>query len=754
MKRSDQGRRASLDRRWDVRRLMGAASLAALLGSATLAQAETSSPPDTEPTSGAVTPLIVTAQRRPSTVVETDAALSAFSRASLEATNTRTFEDLARLDPSVQLSAYQGEMQIFVRGVGAVTFIGGFDTSVSVSLDGVYLSRPAAVGPAFFDLDRVEVLKGPQGVLYGRNATGWAINLVTRAPTRTWTREAALTVGNYDAIEAFAAVSGPLSDTLALRIALGAHHRDGYTKLVMAGANGALHTTDAEDRKDLTTRLRLDWTPSDRLTASLSADYYQANDRAVVFHVAGPGYDNSAGFSAWIGQGQIGPIGEHALSASVLPYNRPQTWGLAGKVTYDLGGAALTSLTALRHTQPENYTDMSNSTVLGESQFKAENARQVSQDLQLVSSGETRLTYLAGVSYFRERNTIRNEFQFPFVASQFGLSPSATCCVLRADGRTRTDAVSAFGDITYAMTPKWRATLGGRYSHERRGGANLLDYRNLLSINAVRFSPATFEGFTPRAALEFHPATDQLVYLSATKGFKAGGFNVGSAQNTPYSPETVWAYELGGKLSTAQGRLRLDLTAFHYDCSDLQVQDVIANSVMIRNAATAKVDGVEASLLARPSAFLALDAAATWLDARFDRYDTVNTKTPALGVLDLSGNPLPQAPRFKAHAGAEARWSAGGAGTVRLRGDVNWQGRTYFSAFKDPRATQAGFWWLKARATWSPASRPYEIAAFIDNITNAQVFTNVSITGDLDGSRALGNMAPPRTFGLRFSYSR
>lgn len=739
-------------RRTSVQSLFAGAGVVAVLAGAGLAQAADIAPG--ADTSGLVSELVVTALRRTSTVDETDAALSAFSQAGLEATNTRTFEDLARLEPSVQLSAYQGEMQLFVRGVGAVTFIGGFDTSVAVSLDGVYLSRPSSIGPAFFDLDRVEVLKGPQGVLYGRNATGGAINLVTRGPTQTWTREAALTVGNYGAVEAFGAVSGPLSDDLALRIAVGANHRDGYTKLVTAGQDGALHTGDAEDRKDITGRLRLDWTPSDRLSASLSADYFRADDRAVVFHFAGAGYDNNPAFKAWVGQGQVGPLGEHTVFASVTPYSRPENWGLSGKVTYDLGGATLTSMTALRHTRPENYTDMSNSTVLGESQFKAERARQFSQDLQLVSSDATRLTYLAGLSYFRERNAIRNEFQFPFVASQFGLTPSPTCCVLRADGQTRTDALAAFGEVTYAVTPRLRATLGGRYSHERRGGSNLLDFRGLLSLNAARFKPATFDGFTPRAAVEFRPAAGRLLYASATKGFKAGGFNVGSAQNTPYAPEKVWSYEVGSKLTTAQGRVQLNLAGFHYDYTDLQVQDVIDNSVLVRNAATAKIDGFEAALSARPNAFLALDAAATWLDARFDRYNTINTKTPVLGVLDLSGDPLPQAPRFKAHGGAEMSWPVSSAGTLRLRGDINWQGRIYFSAFKDPRARQDGFWWLKARATWSPANRPYEVAAFIDNITNEQVFTNVSITGDLDGSRALGNMAPPRTFGVRFSYSR
>jgi iron complex outermembrane receptor protein len=732
--------------------VLGAAGAAAILAGAGLAQAADLAP-DRDP-SGVVSELVVTAMRRTSTVDETDAALSAFSQAALQATNTRTFEDLARLDPSIQLSAYQGEMQLFMRGVGAVTFVGGFDTSVAVSLDGVYLSRPSAIAPAFFDLDRVEVLKGPQGVLYGRNATGGAVNLVTRGPTQTWTREAALTRGNYDAVEALAAVSGPLSDNLALRIAVGANHRDGYTRLMTSGQDGALSPGDAEDRKDITARLRLDWTPSNRLSTSLSADYFRADDRAVVFHFAGPGYDNNPAFNAWIGQGQLGPVSEHTVFASVAPYNRPKNWGVSGRMAYDLGGATLMSLTSLRRTQPENYTDMSNSTVLGESQFKAERARQFSQDLQLVSSEATRLTYLAGLSYFRERNTIRNEFQFPFVASQFGLTPSPECCVLRADGQTRTDALAAFGEVRYAVTPRLRATLGGRYSHERRGGFNLLDYRGLLSINVARFTPATFNGFTPRAVLEFRPGAGQLLYASATKGFKAGGFNVGSAQNTPYAPEKVWSYELGSKLTAAQGRLRVNLAAFHYDYTDLQVQDVIDNSVLIRNAATAKIDGFEAALTARPTAVLALDAAATWLEARFDQYETVNTKTPTLGVLDLSGNPLPQAPRLKAHGGAEMSLPLGAAGALRLRGDVNWQGRVYFSAFKDPRARQDGFWWLKARATWSPTNGPYEVAAFMDNITNEQVFTNISITGDLDGSRALGNMAPPRTFGVRFSYSR
>jgi len=697
--------------------------------------------------------IVVTATRRPLSGQAVPASIDVLPAERLKADSINRFEDLARVDTSLQLSAYQGETQLFLRGIGAVTFIGGFESSVAVNLDGVYLGRPTAVAPALFDVERVEILKGPQGSLYGRNATGGAINIVTRAPTDTWHSDASLTVGNYGRADVFSGISGPLAKGVSFRVAVGTNNHDGFTRLYLGRSeDGHAIIRHAEDQHDVTARARVDWDISPAVTLQVSGDYYRADDRAIVFHFAGPGYANNPLFAARLATGEVGGYGSRTINTSFLPYNQPENWGVSARFISDIQGATLTSTTAYRKTRPRNLDDMSNSTVLGESQFKSEDSDQFSQEFELRSAAASRLRYLLGASSFRERNTVRNEFFIPFLATYLGGSGSADCCLLRANGQVNTDAYAVFGEIGYPILPATILTVGGRFGHERRWGANFLDFAGLMTVNQARLAPVTFESFTPKFVLEHDLGGVGNAYASITKGYKSGGFNVGSAQNTPYSPEEVWSYEAGIKLRVT-GHSTLNLAAFHYDYTNLQVQDVDKTTVLIRNAATAKVDGIEISTKFEISHRFRIEGAGTFLNARYSRYTTVNTKLPQLGVIDLSGNPLPQAPRWRGNADAEYDQPIGDWGTLHIRGGASWQDRTYFSAFKDPLATQAPYWWLKARATIIPARQHYRVALFADNLTNTRAFTNISLTGDLDGSRALGNLAPPRTWGAELSYT-
>lgn len=727
----------------------GIASIAIVAPVPAMAQAT----PDLSVEDGSWADIVVVAQRRPSRADEVAGSIDLVTAKDLTATSTRTFDDLARIDTSLQLAAYQGETQLFVRGLGAVTYIGGFESSVGVYADGVYLSRPSAVGPAFFDLDRVEVLKGPQGSLYGRNATGGAIQLVSRAPSDRWEREAQITLGNYENIDAFAALSGPVSENLSFRLAVGSNNHSGYTALDFGatGSSGVRRIEYAEDRHDLTGRLTIDWHPAGMFRLQVTGDYYKADDRAVVFHFAGPGYANNPLFLGRIGQGDVGPYGRRVINSSLLPFNRPENIGLAGKATVNFPFGMVTSVTAFRRTRPQSKDDLSNSTVLGESQFKAERASQLSEDLTLASHPGADVGYVAGVSFFRERNSIRNEYFFPFLLDYLGGTGTADCCLLKANGTTRTDAFAAFGDLDLPLTGPLRLVAGARWSTERRGGQNLLQFTNLQTINDAPFVPATFSAFTPKLGLRYQLGRSAHLFVTASNGFKSGGYNIGTADNGPYRPEKVWSYEVGGSVELPAAGLSLKGAVFHYDYSDLQVQDVVANSVIIRNAATAKVDGIEMEGRFEPVKAVAIEASGTYLNAHFSKYSTTNLKAPELGVLDLSGNPLPQAPRFKGRLSGVYRLDVARDWTAALRIDALWQGRIYFTAFRDFRATQAPFAWLKARLTLHPSSGDYEFAAFVDNLTNRRVFTNISITGDLDGSRANGNMAPPRTYGIQMS---
>lgn len=702
---------------------------------------------DSEPGAGDI---VVTTQRRPALEGDVPASTDVLSRDRLLASTVRSFDGLARVDTGTEIAAYQGETQIFVRGVGAVTFIGGFDGSIGVYSDGVYLSRPSAIAPAMFDVDRVEILKGPQGTLYGRNATGGAINIISRGPTENWTGDFASTVGNYNNVDFTGAIGGPVAQNLSFRLAVGSNNHSGYTTLYFGKTSaGSSITRHAEDQHDVTTRLSLRWQATPSLAVDLAADYYRADDRAVVFQFSGPGYDNSPLFRARISAGEVGPYGRRQVSTSFLPFNRPENWGLRSKVSLDLGSATLSWINAYHRTRPQNFDDLTNSTILGESQFKQEDASQLSQEIVLASDlTDAKLHYVLGASYFRERNQIRNEFFFPYLAGYLGGSGQPDCCLLKANGSTSIDTVAAYGEATVSLTPVLSLTGGGRYSEDRKSGRNLLDFVGYALQNDALLKPVRFHSFTPKVGLELRPRPGMLFYANVSRGFKAGGFNVGSTQNSPYEPESIWAYELGFKVDVLKSA-HLSGSAFHYDYSDMQVQDVAANTVLIRNAASAKVDGVEARVVAQPFTSTHLDLSATYLHARFSDYSTINTKTPQLGLLNLSGNPLPQSPTVKVNAGIEQSIPGPGNWAITARGDVTWQDRIYFSAFKDPRATQAAYWWIKARLTLASPSRRDQISFFADNLTDTHAFTNISITGDLDGSRGSGNLAPPRTYGVQ-----
>lgn len=694
--------------------------------------------------------IVVTAQRRPVEVEKVPAAIDLVSSRLLKETSTRTFEGLARIDPSLQLSAYQGETQMFIRGIGAVTFIGGFDSSVAVFSDDIYLSRPSAVAPALFDVERVEILKGPQGSLYGRNATGGAILLVNRKPSDQWEGEASLVAGNYRTASGFAAIGGPLSSTLSLRAAVGTNNHGGYTRLDFGAVGGGRRRIEgAENQHDITGRLSLRWRPGDTVTVDFVADYYRADDRAVVFHFAGPGYANNPIFLARIGQGEVGPYGRRTITTSQRPFNRPENAGVSGKITVDTAIGTLSSLTAFRRTHPMNRNDMSNSTVLAENQYKEEQSSQLTQDLVLASAAGKISSYVIGMSYFHERNEIRNEYFFPFLLDYLGLPGSAGCCLLKANGTVRTDAVALFADGETPIAGALRLVAGARWSREWREGSNLLDFTGFQTINRAPFIPSNFSAFTPKVGLHYRPQGGVQAYATLSRGFKSGGYNIGTADNAAYRPEKIWAYEIGSRIRIAPLAMDVDLSAFHYDYSDLQVQDVAGNTVVIRNAASAKVDGAELALKLKPAPRLSIDASGTYLHARFTRYRTVNLKTPELGVLDLAGHPLPQAPRFKGRISGEYRLPLDHGSSLALRLDALWQDRIYFSAFKDPRATQGAFAWLKARMSLRPSDW-LEVAAFVDNLTNVRTFSNISITGDLDASRATGNLTAPRTFGVEF----
>ena len=413
--------------------------------------------------------IVVTAQRRETRLQTTAVAISALSSDALALRSISDVQSLGKSSASMDVSIYQGEAQIYIRGIGYTGLIGGTDSSTAVHLNGIYLSRSSGAVPGFLDVERVEVVRGPQGTLYGRNATGGSVNIISKAPTDQFTAEGEATIGNYDTYRLFAAAGGPIAgDKLTARVAVQMQQRDGYTRAT--GPNGTVR--HIEDQKDVAGRLTVSFKPSDNFKLDVIGDAYRADDSGSVWLYFGPGTGTNPFLRQYIAaRGGAAPAAKsRQIGSDVEPINRPLIWGVTGRMTWNLGEYTLTSLTGYRRTHPYNFNDLDITSASAITQLREEKHRQFSQELQVSSPASKPFEWIAGLYYFRETNDVRNEYLFPFVDDQFGLPDTPTCCTLELNGRATTRAFAAFGEANYDLTDRLNLVAGGRYSSERRGG--------------------------------------------------------------------------------------------------------------------------------------------------------------------------------------------------------------------------------------------------------------------------------------------
>lgn len=705
---------------------------------------------------GILEEIVVSAQRRETSLQTTAVSVTALSSSNLIERSIKNVEDLGIVVPGMQVSFYQGEAQIYIRGIGQSSAIGGGDSPTALHLDGVYVSRSANATSGLFDLERVEVLRGPQGTLYGRNSTAGSINLISRGPTQEFEYEARATLGNHDRMEFYSAIGGPVSETIGVRLAAQVEERDGYTRVgypVEGAPPGQRLVREAEDKSDRMARLTVVAKPTDTLTVTLKGDYYEANDRGAVWHYFGPGLGTQPLYQALAPESIRPRPYERRNSSNVNYFNKPRMWGAQGRIEWTVGDYRISSLTAYRKTRPYNYNDLDLTYADAADQLRQEDQKQFSQEIQITSPTDGALKWIAGVYYFDETNDIRNEYRFSFIDTLFGLPEDPSCCTLNLNGSLGTKAVAAFGEATYDVGGRLSIVAGARYSTEKRSGNNLVVFDGIPPImnNVTELEAKRYHAFTPKFGVNFSATERIFLYASASKGFKSGGFNAPGFQNEPFDPEFIWAYEAGLKATTADRRLRTNVAVFLYDYSDLQIADVEAASTVIRNAAESRITGVDVELSWLPLHNLRIDAGVSWLDAKFSKGLLLDPAFPERGVQDLDGRSMPKAPEWKLALGVQydARFATGAV--VSLRADYAWQDEIYFSAFNVPDLHEGSFGWAKARVTFAPASDRWSISAFIDNATDEKVASSKIFNGSIIGGTVTGNLAPPRTYGLAFT---
>lgn len=698
--------------------------------------------------------IIVTAQRRGENLQSTPLAITALTGTTLRQQQITDVAAIQSVAPSVQIGTGYGGARISIRGIGANNVSPGAETRVAYYLDGAYISRPEAILGTFFDISRIEVLRGPQGTLYGRNAIAGTINVITADPTSELDGFVQGTVGNYGLIQTEGAVGGPLTDTLSIRVAGTTADRHGYGKNLFNGKTlDSLHSRGA--------RAKLKFEPSSDFSLILSADYFTQEDSFGILQWVRPQYegqDPREGLTypdAIFGYEISGNLRDQ--NVNVHPREKKEVWGTAATARWKLNdNFSLTSITAYRRTAFDQQWDNDGSQLNIDNSYQRVRSKQFSQELQL--SGEfDRAHFVAGLYYFNENQV--GQTAVPLDRLIIGL-PAQYSQGLYYDGRLKAESYAAFGQFTYNFLPELSVDLGLRYSHEKKEKINEryqfdverpYDPANpVIPGTIIPYDSESQSSVDPKITVNVKPDSKTLIYFTFARGFKSGGFNLGGLQ-PPFDAEKVSDFEGGIKADLLDNHLRVNLSAFHYKYTNLQVTETLGQIQTVKNAAAAKLTGAELELTAKPVAHVQFDFAGSVLHSRFTSFVTEDPARPALGALDLSGNRLPQAPRYTMLAGAQYTLETA-MGDFTLRGEGNFVGRTYFSEYNLAPMSQKPYELFNAYLNFTSADGSWDGSLFIKNIGDKTILASANQGSTLNGAPVFGALAPPRTYGARLAF--
>ncbi len=705
------------------------------------------------PANDGLADIVVTATRSAESLSKVAASISAVSEDALGAGGIKDVASLSSAIPNLSVGDQFGVNRIFIRGIGMTSIDLGADGGVAFLQDGAQVARPAAQLSGFYDLERVEVLRGPQGTLYGRGATAGAINLITKRPTAELDGYARATYGNYDALALEGAAGGALSgDSIMVRVAGKYDRRDGYGINEFTGK-------DIDDRDAYAFRGSLLAKAGEDVEILLSGEYFDENDSNYAFHYFGPTVAPENLLGSLIGGQSIFTVAQAAGKKANLrniysdqePLNRRHGYSFTGTIDWTPGDWNLKSITSYRKFVRFNRDDLdaSNANMFGQNNYD-EDSKTFSQEFVATYKSD-KYDLLFGAMYFNEQlfGSVRVPLtNLAVLLKLAGQVPAGTpnnafdSLSYQQLGTVDINALGFYAQGSYALTDKLKITAGGRFSYEKRRGDGTFDFLSSVSTDKAK----SWNAFTPTVSLNYQATDTTLLYATVTRGFKSGVINIGS-RNDVINPEYVWSYEAGLKTATLDNKLQANLAAFYMDYTDLQVGFVDSSSVVTTvNAASARNYGLEAELRARPAPGLTLELFGTYLNAKYRKF-TSGDYRQGFAQVNLAGNRLSNAPEFSFRAGGDYDLPINMKGTLNLRGEVNWQGRVYFTEFNNADATQKGYALINAGLRYTSDDGRWTLDLWGRNLADKLVITNNIITAPLFSSVRVGSVAPPRTYG-------
>ena len=716
--------------------------------------------------------IIVTASKREQNLRDVPASISAIGGGTLQQEAIFNLVDLNAKVPGLQISPNNTDVAISLRGVGHSLFSPSAENSVALHLDGVYLSRPSAGLSAFFDVDRVEVLRGPQGSLYGRNATGGAINVISNGPTSTLSGFGSVLVANYQRVDVEGAVGGPIiGDDVTARIG-GYYHRrnNGFGTNLTTGAK-------VDDLKEYGGKAAIKARLGEQLTVTLRGDYYHANDGYGEYHAFGPvrqPFPGAVPLAELLGGTRSPDVRD--TNFDVDNRRRMNLWGVSGEVNYKLNDAvSLKSLTAYRRTKSYYQTDVDGTNLPVFSPFFIDTkANQFSEELQLnVKKGPAYL--IVGAYYFHEKVDSVN-----FINSYLGgglptlgiprILP-APFGVFDQEASLKTNAKAVFANLDLTITDRLSLGAGLRYSTERKSndGFNIAFFPQFAAYPGVGYDTVDdsrkSSGTTPNANIKYKLTETLNVYASVSRGFKSGEWISGTSQYA--RPERVWAYEAGVKGAVFDRALNFSLAGFYYNYKDLQVQRIQTPLSLLENAPGGKLKGIEGEASLRLPYEFSVDGNFTYLDTKIKGFITQNPNILGTPTQDLTGNRFPFAPKFTYNLGLEKRLELGDLGGGVARFEYQHTSTTYLDIFNSREAAFRRPYTILNASYRQKLANGLSVLFWGKNLTNKTIklyeivnqIPNL-IVRDPTGaplpvaSTSVGNLNEPRTYGMtvRFDF--
>lgn len=753
---------------------MSSASLAVLLASASAAPALAQTPvPPATPESGAeaaasaadasaptaatsgVGDIIVTAQRRSENLQRVPISISAFNADTLQKRNVTSTTDLMAVTPGLQIGS--GTIQrneVSIRGIGSNRFDAGGEASSGLFLDDVYQPRFSSLFMDLLDIERVEVLKGPQGTLYGRNTIGGAIAVYTPTPDQNVHVSARGDVGNKDLISGQISIRGPLSDTIAIGVSGGVRSRDGFMRDTVSGKDNGVTSYGG--------RVKLAFTPSPQLKIVLTGGAFKTRQDALVF-------DRPVADIFFSRPGLlIAPDSSRYTNA----YNSPtgassRNYQGIGRIDYTGSDVVLTSITSYQNTRDLTSDDQDSSTADAFGYTQTGVSKSYGQEFRLssVNTGSMsfggRLKWLLGLYYFHENGVERTNFRFGrdsisvFLATINGFPPPNGEGFNLIGKNIKVNSYAAFGQATLAVTDALNLTLGARYTRDRKRffifGNTTLPGLPLVPANYSVDVGKSWGRFTPKVAIDYTITPGVLFYASYAKGYKSGApqsavFNPILASRI-VDPESVDTVEVGAKTEFLDRKVRLNVAGYRSKFKDLQVRLIVPVGTppvaqpVLANAATSTIKGIEADLTLAPVRGLNFDIGYNYLDARYDNF------VPSTGTV-YSGNRLPRAPKHTLTASARYNVDLPNGGGVGIGAQVFTSSRIYFQPDNVRSQSQPHYTTADGNISYTFPNHRLTATAWVKNAFNREYL--VYFEPLAPSARQI--FGDKRTFGLTLSY--